>query len=126
MPHIIPATPKANIYSLALRTTEPTTLPGAACQFAQPFWSQRINKRITMLGHLGVLFLVSAFTVPAMADTVALLGDGLKWDVSYILDDFGTDFVRLSVSHVPIPDAVWLFGSGLIGLFGLARHKIRV
>jgi len=29
----------------------------------------------------------------------------------------------LSVSPVPIPAAVWLFGSGLIGLVGLARQK---
>ncbi len=28
-----------------------------------------------------------------------------------------------SVSAVPIPAAVWLFGSGLIGLIGLARRK---
>ena len=27
------------------------------------------------------------------------------------------------VSPVPIPSAVWLFGSGLIGLFGVARRK---
>ena len=30
---------------------------------------------------------------------------------------------NLSVSAVPIPAAVWLFGSGLIGLIGFARHK---
>jgi hypothetical protein len=28
-----------------------------------------------------------------------------------------------SVSSVPIPAAVWLFGSGLAGLFGLARRR---
>ena len=28
-----------------------------------------------------------------------------------------------SVSAVPLPAAVWLFGSGLIGLFGIARRK---
>lgn len=27
------------------------------------------------------------------------------------------------VSAVPVPAAVWLFGSGLIGLIGVARHK---
>jgi hypothetical protein len=55
--------------------------------------------------------------------TLALLGDGLKWDVDYILDDFGTDFVRLTISQVPIPAAVWLFGSGMIGLIGIAIRK---
>jgi hypothetical protein len=29
----------------------------------------------------------------------------------------------LSVRAVPIPAAVWLFGSGLLGLVGIARHK---
>lgn len=27
------------------------------------------------------------------------------------------------VSHVPVPAALWLFGSGLLGLIGVARHK---
>jgi hypothetical protein len=27
------------------------------------------------------------------------------------------------VSTVPIPGAVWLFGTGLLGLFGICRHK---
>ncbi|MGB5426834.1 MAG: VPLPA-CTERM sorting domain-containing protein, partial [Gammaproteobacteria bacterium] len=26
-------------------------------------------------------------------------------------------------SPVPVPAAVWLFGSGLLGLVGMARHK---
>ena len=26
---------------------------------------------------------------------------------------------------VPVPAAIWLFGSGLIGLIGLARRKVR-
>ena len=32
-------------------------------------------------------------------------------------------FDNIVVSAVPIPSAVWLFGSGLIGLIGLARRK---
>ena len=36
---------------------------------------------------------------------------------------YGSYLVRASVSTVPIPAAVWLFGSGLIGLIGLARRK---
>ena len=29
----------------------------------------------------------------------------------------------LPIPHVPIPSAVWLFGSGLVGLIGVARRK---
>ena len=36
-------------------------------------------------------------------------------------ETYGTYLVRTSV--VPLPAAVWLFGSGLIGLIGLARRK---
>ena len=53
-------------------------------------------------------------------------GGGLGWDVSYITDAFGTtDIVRLSVvtSAVPVPAAVWLFGSGLLGLIGFSRKR---
>jgi hypothetical protein len=30
------------------------------------------------------------------------------------------------VSAVPVPAAIWLFGSGLLGLIGVARRKVRV
>ena len=32
----------------------------------------------------------------------------------------------LNVSAVPIPSAIWLFGSGLLGFIGLARRKSRI
>lgn len=35
----------------------------------------------------------------------------------------GNSLEVLSVSSVPVPAAVWLFGSGLIGLIGVARRK---
>lgn len=44
------------------------------------------------------------------------------------LEDPSSDFafqVGGTVSAVPVPAAVWLFGSGLIGLAGIARRKSR-
>lgn len=35
---------------------------------------------------------------------------------------YGSALIR--VSTIPIPASVWLFGSGLIGLFGVARRKM--
>ena len=38
---------------------------------------------------------------------------------------YGTDpYVSFSISSVPVPAAVWLFGSGLLGLIGFARRKV--
>jgi hypothetical protein len=31
--------------------------------------------------------------------------------------------VEYDLSSVPIPPAIWLFGSGLLGLIGITRHK---
>ena len=58
--------------------------------------------------------------------SMAILGTGLDWDVSYLLDNIGTDIVRLSVvdtSVVPVPPAVWLFGTALVGLIGFSKRR---
>lgn len=44
---------------------------------------------------------------------------GLIWD----LDSNGQLSLGSPVSAVPVPAAVWLFGSGLIGLVGIARRR---
>jgi hypothetical protein len=44
-------------------------------------------------------------------------------------EDWITSYVPTAMyggSHMPIPSAVWLFGSGLLGLIGVARRKARV
>lgn len=48
--------------------------------------------------------LVGANTVPG--------GGTLQWDDAY-----------LDVAAIPVPAAVWLFGSGLVGLVGVARRR---
>lgn len=42
------------------------------------------------------------------------------------IPDFGSvsfDSVSFSLTTVPVPAAIWLFGSGLLGLVGMARRK---
>lgn len=46
------------------------------------------------------------------------VGVNLNFDIGS-----GNSLTVLNVSTVPVPAAVWLFGSGLIGLIGLARRK---
>lgn len=36
---------------------------------------------------------------------------------------WGVENVRMDVQVVPVPAAVWLFGSGLLGMVGIARRK---
>ena len=33
------------------------------------------------------------------------------------------DQIRILTAAVPVPAAVWLFGSGLLGLVGIARRR---
>jgi len=36
---------------------------------------------------------------------------------------YTVDTLQINVSAVPVPAAVWLFGSGIIGLLGIARRR---
>jgi len=72
---------------------------------------------------VGTIDLISnGATVPNLVD-LSVLGpiDQLILDPS--LDPAGLGYDNFSFSVVPVPAAVWLFGSGLIGLVGLARRK---
>ncbi len=72
--------------------------------------------------------ILTADTIEGQFDLLSYaLDDGLMWNVSYILDDLGDDFVRLSLAEavppIPIPAAVWLFGTALLGLVGFTKRK---
>jgi len=60
----------------------------------------------------------ATITNPQVAD---LLG-GL-WYINIHSDLFPAGEIRGQVNVVPIPAAIWLFGSGLLGLIGIARRK---
>jgi len=47
---------------------------------------------------------------------LALLPEGWNWQLGYLRDPLGTDFVTLRASAVPLPPAVWLLGSALLAL----------
>jgi len=77
---------------------------------------------------------VNAYTivgVPAVIDacTTGMVDDGIGGDpmtsIRYGSYNMNLDVTSVHVDSVvvPIPAAVWLFGSGLLGLIGLSRHK---
>lgn len=45
------------------------------------------------------------------------------FSVDTVYGTAGGDFAQYTASAVPVPAAVWLFGSGLLGLVGVARRK---
>lgn len=48
-----------------------------------------------------------------------------EMDEGWIFLDLTVDTLTQSITSVPVPAAVWLFGSGLIGLIGLARRRAK-
>jgi hypothetical protein len=42
------------------------------------------------------------------------------------VNNFSITEIQISASAVPIPPALWLFGSGLLGLIGMARKKRKI
>ena len=63
-----------------------------------------------------------AFTFPHTNSSI-VLNFGANGLQSLADESWGLDNVRVSVAPIPIPAAVWLFGSGLLGLIGVARRK---
>ena len=57
----------------------------------------------------------------AMMDPTTPFGEG---QLPTHLDYAGFSDIGWQVTTVPVPSALWLFGSGLLGLLGTARHKL--
>jgi hypothetical protein len=67
--------------------------------------------------------ILTALTLSGTFDSLLLPSIGaLGWKILYLEDEIGSmDVVRLQV--VPVPAAVWLFGSAL-GLMGVMRRRV--
>lgn len=64
---------------------------------------------------------------PVIQDTVTFTLTGATGlnvaDISNVSFQYGTSFEESNIPAVPVPAAVWLFGSGLLGLVGVARRS---
>lgn len=71
---------------------------------------------------------LSDFSYQAISGTNGAPADFDSFFTSFLSDVYlsGTWNTTVQMSPVPVPAAVWLFGSGLLGLVGLARRKKKV
>jgi len=64
---------------------------------------------------------------PLIQDSLVLVLSGATdlsmSDFTNVSFQYGTGFGEPNIPAVPVPAAVWLFGSGLLGLVGMARRK---
>ena len=72
-----------------------------------------------------VTFLATNLGVSPTDVTIGLFDGGSPrlWADSDGLIDVDPTFIGGSVTVVPVPAAVWLFGSGILGLIGVARRR---
>ena len=64
-----------------------------------------------------------SFTFPHSANDIVLNFSAYGLQPLLTDESWGLDNVRVDVAAVPVPAAVWLFGSGLLGLIGIARRR---
>jgi len=113
--------------------------------FARQAWTMENDGTTTLLGTVvdSLENEVQGFNASEMAadGLVYALDDRKIWEINYLgaagglveatlVDEFAADSsahgwtsVVFAPAVVPVPAAVWLFGSGLIGLVGVARRK---
>ncbi|OYT18318.1 MAG: hypothetical protein CCU26_17390 [Nitrospira sp. UW-LDO-01] len=102
---------------------------GSSSERVQPFQNNADNP----LGTNGLLFQGSASTTTSGGNAVQLFTNLPAGTYTlFVGGNFaggtgapGKYTVSLTASPVPLPAAAWLFGSGVIGMLGLARRQFR-
>lgn len=108
---------------LGSSTTSVCLLPGGVC--AADEYSPANGEEWTLALFGDTNWFSDGSVIPdSLPSSYTAILVGFEFDVDGL--ETGAVFANVgtvNVSSVPVPAAVWLFGSGLIGLFGLARRK---
>lgn len=75
---------------------------------------------------LGIYREVDFFNTVTINQFKGFNASGELIDLSSVIGSDGLAFDTLRVATVPVPAAVWLFGTGLIGLVGMGRKSSKV
>lgn len=103
---------------------------------SQPWWgnsSQASDFSILVADQLGFpndsandgpYFAFNSYSAvgPTFVDAYTYADDTDSAELREMLG-YGTSYTWATASAIPIPPALWLFGSGLLGLVGVARRK---
>lgn len=94
--------------------------------FLNPFYEVTIGAGCYVGAYTGAEFTSRADCHATVDPTIRL--DQEDFDArygsdSFLLSEYYTLQFSANVNVVPVPPAVWLFGSGLLGLVGIARRK---
>jgi hypothetical protein len=97
---------------------------GGIGDFTGLVWnSPPLYRLIVPTGYTSGSPLSATLTIPGTSlATIGLTPGSYEWTWG---SGANVDSFTLNVGAVPVPAAVWLFGSGLLGLVGVARRKAR-
>ena len=79
-----------------------------------------LNQGYNNYGNVELNIDVTDFLMDSLDGNLSIL----PWEVSASVGQFDFQLAQLTVTAVPIPAAVWLFGSAFVGLIGISRRKI--
>ncbi|MEQ1529349.1 MAG: VPLPA-CTERM sorting domain-containing protein [Methylococcales bacterium] len=125
-------------FNIALTTSTPISGPVTAALQIEA-WGTPLNQQSLLLNGIAPTLITKTFTDPAFASSfgaVTLDQWQIVWNLPSASAAYNFNFastehsvslaqvsVDIGVAPVPLPAAVWLFGSAMMGMLGLSRRK---